>query len=65
MFTLNYQNMMIDEYVEVISQKVSIVDSVSKFQKKEIIRKLNDLLYNTETKSNQNKLDYKKPYRYR
>lgn len=64
-FTLNYQNMMIDEYVEVISQKVSIVDSVSKFQKKEIIRKLNDLLYNTETKSNQNKLDYKKPYRYR
>lgn len=63
--TLNYQNMMIDEYVEVISQKVSIVDSVSKFQKKEIIRKLNDLLYNTETKSNQNKLDYKKPYRYR
>ena len=64
-FTLNYQNMMIDEYVEVISQKVSIVDSVSKFQKKEIIRKLNDLLYNIETKSNQNKLDYKKPYRYR
>ena len=63
--TLNSQNMMIDEYVEVISQKVSIVDSVSKFQKKEIIRKLNDLLYNTETKSNQNKLDYKKPYRYR
>ncbi len=32
--TLNSQNMMIDEYVEVISQKVSIVDSVSKFQKK-------------------------------
>ena len=31
---LNSQNMMIDEYVEVISQKVSIVDSVSKFQKK-------------------------------
>ena len=63
--TLNSQNMMIDEYVEVISQKVSILDSVSKFQKKEIIRKLNDLLYNTETKNNQRKLDYKKAYRYR
>ena len=57
--------MMIDEYVEVISQKVSILDSVSKFKKKEIIRKLNDLLYNTETKNNQRKLDYKKAYRYR
>ena len=63
--TLNSQNMMIDEYVEVISQKVSIVDSVSKFQKEEIIRKLNDLLYNTETKSNQSKLAHKKIYRYR
>lgn len=63
--TLNSQNMMIDEYVEVISQKVSNLDSVSKFQKKEIIRKLNDLLYKTETKSNQSKLDYKKPYRYK
>lgn len=63
--TLNSQNMMIDEYVEVISQKVSILDSISKFQKKEIIRKLNDLLYNTETKNNQRKLDYKKAYRYR
>ncbi|WP_247952320.1 hypothetical protein [Streptococcus oralis] len=63
--TLNSQNMMIDEYVEVISQKVSIVDSVSKFQKEKIIRKLNDLLYNTETKSNQSKLAHKKIYRYR
>ena len=63
--TLNSQNMMIDEYVEVISQKISIVDSVSKFQKEEIIRKLNDLLYNTETKSNQSKLAHKKIYRYR
>lgn len=63
--TLNSQNMMIDEYVEVISQKVSIVDSVSKFQKEEIISKLNDLLYNTETKSNQSKLAHKKIYRYR
>ncbi|MFS9256578.1 hypothetical protein QM458_07020 [Streptococcus infantis] len=63
--TLNSQNMMIDEYVEVISQKVSNLDSVSKFQKKEIIRKLNDLLYKTETKSNQSKIDYKKPYRYK
>lgn len=63
--TLNSQNMMIDEYVEVISQKVSIVDSVSKFQKEEIIRKLNDLLYNTETKSNQSRLAHKKIYRYR
>ena len=63
--TLNSQNMMIDEYIEVISQKVSIVDSVSKFQKEEIIRKLNDLLYNTETKSNQSKLAHKKIYRYR
>ena len=63
--TLNSQNMMIDEYVEVISQKVSIIDSVSKFQKEEIICKLNDLLYNTETKSNQSKLAHKKIYRYR
>ncbi|RSK22220.1 hypothetical protein D8834_06345 [Streptococcus oralis] len=62
--TLNSQNMMIDEYVEVISKKVSIVDSVSKFQKEEIICKLNDLLYNTETKSNQSKLAHKKIYRY-
>ena len=63
--TLNFQNMMLDEYVEVISQKVSIIGSVSKFQKEEIIRKLNDLLYNTETKSNQSKLAHKKIYRYR
>ena len=63
--TLNSQNMMIDEYVEVISKKISIVDSVSKFQKEEIIRKLNDLLYNTETKSSQSKLAHKKIYRYR
>jgi len=63
--TLNSRNMMINEYVEGISQKVSIIDSVSKFKKEEIIRKLNDLLYNTETKSNQSKLAHKKIYRYR
>lgn len=63
--TLNSQNMMIDEYVEVISAKVSTIYSISILQKEEIICKLNDLLYNTATKNNQSKPDYKKPYRYR
>ena len=63
--TLNFHNFTINEYVEVIAKKVSSVDSISIFQKEEIICKLNDLLYNTETKNVKNKLEYKKPYRYR
>ena len=63
--TLNLHNVTINEYVELISEKVSTIDSISIFQKEEIICKLNDLLYNTETKNSQSRLDYKKPYRYR
>lgn len=63
--TLNFHNFTINEYVEVIAKKVSSIDSISIFQKEEIICKLNDLLYNTETKNVKNKLEYKKPYRYR
>lgn len=63
--TLNFHNFTINEYVEVIAKKVSSVDSISIFQKEEIICKLNDLLYNTETKSSQSKLAHKKIYRYR
>ena len=63
--TLNFHNFTVNEYVELISEKVSTIDSISIFQKEEIICKLNDLLYNTATKHNQSRLDYKKPYRYR
>ena len=63
--TLNFHNFTVSEYVELISEKVSTIDSISIFQKEEIIRKLNDLLYNTATNNNQSKPDYKKPYRYR
>ncbi len=63
--TLNLHNVTVNEYVELISEKVSTIDSISVFQKEKIICKLNDLLYNTETKNNQSRLDYKKPYRYR
>ena len=63
--TLNFHNFTINEYVELISAKVSTIYSISILQKEEIICKLNDLLYNTETKSNQSKLAHKKIYRYR
>lgn len=63
--TLNLHNVTINECVELISEKVSTINSISIFQKEEIICKLNDLLYNTTTKNNQSRLDYKKPYRYR
>ena len=63
--SLNFHNFTVNEYVELISEKVSTIDSISIFQKEEIICKLNDLLYNTATKHNQSRLDYKKPYRYR
>ena len=63
--TLNFHNFTINEYVEFISAKVSTIYSISILQKEEIICKLNDLLYNTATKNNQSKPDYKKPYRYR
>lgn len=63
--TLNFHNFTINEYVELISAKVSTIYSISILQKGEIICKLNDILYNTATKNNQSKPDYKKPYRYR
>lgn len=63
--SLNFHNLTVNEYVELISEKVSTIDSISIFQKEEIICKLNDLLYNTATKHNQSKLDSKKPYRYK
>lgn len=63
--TLNFHNFTINEYVELISAKVSTIYSISILQKEEIICKLNDLLYSTATKNNQSKPDYKKPYRYR
>lgn len=63
--SLNFHNFTVNEYVELISEKVSTIDSIFIFQKEEIICKLNDLLYNTATKHNQSRLDYKKPYRYR
>ena len=63
--TLNFHNFTINEYVELISEKVSTIYSISILQKEEIICKLNDLLYNTATKNNQSKPDYKKTYRYR
>jgi putative membrane protein len=63
--TLNFHNFTVNEYVELISEKVSTIDSISIFQKEEINCKLNDFLYNTETKNDKSKLDYKKPYRYR
>lgn len=62
---LNFHNFTINEYVESISAKVLSIHSISILQKEEIICKLNDLLYNTETKSNQSKLAHKKIYRYR
>ena len=63
--TLNFHNFTVNEYVKLISEKVSTIDSISIFQKEGIICKLNDLLYNTATNNNQSKPDYKKPYRYR
>lgn len=63
--TLNFHNFTINKYVELISEKVSTIYSISILQKEEIICKLNDLLDNTATKNNQSKPDYKKPYRYR
>ena len=63
--TLNSHNFTINEYVELISAKVSTIYSISILQKEEIICKLNDILYNTATKNNQSKPNYKKPYRYR
>ena len=63
--SLNFHNLTVNEYVELISEKVSTIDSISIFQKEEIICKLNDLLYNTATKHNQSRLDSKKSYRYR
>ena len=63
--TLNFHNFTVNEYVELISEKVSTINIISIFQKEEIICKLNDLLYNTETKNVKSKLEYKKPYRYR
>ncbi|WP_455439162.1 hypothetical protein [Streptococcus salivarius] len=50
---LNHHNFTVNEYVELISEKVSTINSISIFQKEEIIYKLNDLLYNTATKNNQ------------
>ena len=50
--TLNFHNFTINEYVELISAKVSTIYSISILQKEEIICKLNDLLYNTATKNN-------------
>ena len=63
--SLNFHNLTVNEYVELSSEKVSTIDSISIFQKEEIICKLNDLLYNTATKHNQSRLDSKKSYRYR
>ena len=62
---LKDSNITVNEYVELISEKISTIDSISILQKEEIICKLNDLLYNTAAKNNQSKPDYKKPYRYR
>ena len=55
--SLNFHNLTVSQYVELISEKVSTIDSISIFQKEEIICKLNDLLYNTVTKHNQSNMD--------
>lgn len=55
--SLNFHNLTVSQYVELISEKVSTIDGISIFQKEEIICKLNDLLYNTVTKHNQSNMD--------